>query len=145
MGHLQVKIKSLIGTVFVFYIIIMIGFNEPAHAVIVWTAQTSGTTIILIGVSAVDANTAWAVGGIGTIRHTTDAGATWTLQTTPTTSGLQDVSAVDANIAWAVGNGGTILYTTDAGATWTAQTSGTSNVLQDVSAVDANTAWASFS
>ena len=135
------KIKSLVGTVFLFYLILMIGFNEPAFA-LVWTAQTSGTTNDLRGVSAVDANTAWAVGFSGTILHTTNAGTTWTTQTSGTTNILNDVSAVDANTAFVVGDGGTILHTTNAGTTWTAQTSGTTNVLIGVSAVDANTAFA---
>ena len=134
------KIKSLIGTVFVFYLILMIGFNEPASALVVWTAQTSGTTTLLRGVSAVDANTAWAVGDTGTILHTTDAGTTWTAQS-GTTNDLRDVSAVDANTAFAVGFTGTILHTTDAGTTWTTQTSGTTIALLAVSAVDANTAF----
>ena len=43
----------------------------------------------LLGVSALDKNTAWVVGGImyppdqGTILHTTDGGATWRIQSTP--------------------------------------------------------------
>jgi len=108
-----------------------------------WTAQTSGTTQPLLDVSAVDANTAWAVGDAGTILYTTDGGTTWSAQTNPA-SGiiiLRGVSAIDANTAWVVGNLGTILYTTNAGTTWNDQTTGT-EVLQDVSAVDANTAWA---
>ena len=135
------KIKSLIGTCFVFYLILMIGFNEPAYALIVWTAQTSGTTFNLNDVSAVDANTAWVIGNSGTVLYTTDGGTTWTPQT-PGTSSLADVSAVDANTAWAVGVTGEIRYTTNAGTTWTGQTSGTTDNLRDVSAVDANTAWA---
>ena len=102
------KIKSLIGTVFVFYLILMIGFNEPAFA-LVWTAQTSGTTQNLFGVSAVDANAAFAVGSGGIILHTTNGGAIWAAQISGTTAGLTDVSAVDANTAWAVGSGGIIL------------------------------------
>ena len=135
------KIKSLIGTVFVFYLILMIGFNEPALAAIVWSAQTSGTTLNLFGVSAVDANTAWAVGLLGEMLYTTDAGTTWTAQTSGIPSiTLLGVSAVDANTAFAVGGLGTIIYTTNAGTTWTDQTTGT-ELLFAVSAVDANTAW----
>jgi photosystem II stability/assembly factor-like uncharacterized protein len=39
-----------------------------------WTAQDSGTTNWLSGVSFIDANTGWAVGGSGTILHTTNGG-----------------------------------------------------------------------
>ena len=90
-----------------------------------------------------DANTAWAVGDLDTIRYTTDAGATWTTQVFGGFETYQSISAVHANTAWAVGGNGVILHTTDAGTTWTAQTSGTSAFLSSVSAVDANTAWAS--
>ena len=136
------RIKSLIGTVFVFYIILMIGFNEPAFAAIVWTAQTSGTTEFLTGVSAVNTNIAWATGTNGVILHTTNGGTTWTAQTTGTTEIIREVSAVDVNTAWAVGTNGLILYTTDSGTTWTPQTSGTTETFRGLSAVDANTAWA---
>ena len=136
------KIKSLIGTVFVFYLILMIGFNEPAYATIIWTIQASGGGSTMTDISAVNANTVWATDSGGAIRHTTDGGATWTGQSSGISS-LQAISAVDANNAWAVGfsGGGAIRHTTNGGATWTGQTSGTGNGLNGVFAVDANTAW----
>jgi len=97
------KIKSLICTSFVFYLILMIGFNQSVSAAIVWSAQTSGTTNPLQDVSAVDASTAWAVGTGGTILYTTDGGTTWNGQTSGTTQTLLGVSAADASTAWAVG------------------------------------------
>ncbi len=115
---------------------------HTTNAGITWTAQSSGTALDLQDVSAVDANTAWAVGTTGTILKTINGGTTWTAQSSGTTNGLFDVSAVDANTAWAVGLSGTIRYTTDAGTTWNAQTSGTTQGLRGVSAVDASTAWA---
>ena len=120
----------------------MIGFNEPAYAAIVWSAQTPAAGDELQDISAVDASTAWVVGNGGAIQYTTDGGTTWSSQTSGTTQILLGVSAVDANTAWVVGGSGTIRYTTDAGTTWSTQTSGTGNILQEVSAVDANTAWA---
>ncbi len=39
-----------------------------------WARQSSPTTNTLLGVSFVDANTGWAVGGGGTILHTTTGG-----------------------------------------------------------------------
>jgi photosystem II stability/assembly factor-like uncharacterized protein len=41
---------------------------------VTWTAQSSGTINFLFGVSFTDANTGTAVGGFGTILHTTTGG-----------------------------------------------------------------------
>jgi photosynthesis system II assembly factor YCF48-like protein len=82
----------------------------------------------LFAVSVLDSDTGTAVGGLGTIRRTTDGGATWTQQTSGTTETLRGVSFVDANTGTAVGAVGTILRTTDGGATWTSQASGTTNL-----------------
>ena len=99
------------------------------------------------GVSAVDSNTAWVVGGnesCGVILYTTDGGNTWTRQgegEIPDAE-LSGVSAVDRNTAWAVGYG-TILHTTDGGNTWVQQGGDTipDVILQGVFAVDTETAW----
>jgi len=76
--------------------------------------------VTLYGVSAVDANTAWAVGASGVILYTTDAGANWTSQTSGVATYLYSVSAVDANTAWAVGDDGTIRFSDD-GTSWSGQ------------------------
>ena len=46
-----------------------------------WTAQTSGVTSTLYGVSFTDANNGWLAGTGGGVRHTTNGGATWAAQT----------------------------------------------------------------
>ena len=74
-----------------------------------WTAQTSGTSQALNGVSFVDPNDGWAVSAGGTILATNTGGATWTAQTSGTGQTLNGVSFVDADHGWAVGNDGTIL------------------------------------
>jgi len=106
-----------------------------------WAYQDSPTTNNLRGVSAVDSNTAWAVGAGGVIIHTTD-GTNWSQQDSGVTTDLTGVSAVNASTAWAVGKGGLILKTNDGGATWTTQNSGVTTNLNGISAVDSNTAWA---
>jgi photosystem II stability/assembly factor-like uncharacterized protein len=120
--------------------------NSPqarAGALTGWYEQESGVTEDLRGVSAMNANIAWAVGTHGIILKTTDGGVTWTPQTSGITTGyLTSVSAVDADTAWAVGTSGTILNTVDGGATWTPQTSGTTKTLWGVSAVNSSIAWA---
>jgi len=60
--------------------------------------------------------TAIAVGELGTILRTTDAGATWTIQDSGTTASLTGVAFADPSVGTAVGD--TILQTTDGGATW---------------------------
>src|SRR5712664_2183215 len=79
----------------------------------------------LHGVATPDPNTAIAIGGLGTIVHTTDGGATWTLQDAGGTARLWGVFFLDADTGWVVGESGTIFHTTDGGATWTPQDSGT--------------------
>ncbi|GEM_PF-4321596 len=117
-----------------------------------WTEQTSSVNDVdLFGVSAVDENTAWAVGETdgtnGVIIYTTDAGTNWTQQTaTVPNFNLNSVSAVDENTAFAVGvtdgTNGIILATTDAGTTWTQQTAAVPDFnLNDVSALTANVVW----
>jgi len=93
-------------------------------------------------VSFVDPNNGWAVGGSGTILHTSDGGVTWTPQTSGTGDDLNGVSFVDANNGWAVGGSGTIVHTSNGGVTWTPQTSGTGENLYGVSFVDPNNGWA---
>jgi photosystem II stability/assembly factor-like uncharacterized protein len=101
-----------------------------------WAANYRG----MYGVSAVDENTAWAVGYAGYLWHTTD-GSTWAQESSGTGAALNDVAAVDASTAWVVGDSGTILKTTDGGATWVAQTSDTSVNLKKIAAVSASAAW----
>jgi len=104
-----------------------------------WTAQTSGITEYLFGVSFTNGNTWTAVGSRGIILHTTNGGATWAKQWSGTTENLQGVSFADANTGTAVGSSGTILRTANGGSTWVVQSSGTTSGLCSVSFVDANT------
>lgn len=91
------------------------------------TEQTSGTTALLIAVSAVSEQVAWASGARGTWVRTTDGGGTWTAGRVPGADSLQfrDVHALDARTAWllSIGNGSDsrIYRTTDGGANWTRQ------------------------
>jgi photosystem II stability/assembly factor-like uncharacterized protein len=91
------------------------------------TAQTSGTTALLIAVSPVNDQIAWLSGARGTYVRTTDGGTTWRAGQVPGADSLQfrDVHAVDANTAYllSIGNGpqSRIYKTTNAGSTWTLQ------------------------
>jgi photosystem II stability/assembly factor-like uncharacterized protein len=94
-----------------------------------WTAQTSGVTATLRGVSAASDRIAWASGSGSTVLHTTDGGATWAKVTvTADRVDFRDIDAIDKRTAYllSIGNGpaSRIYKTTDAGATWTLQFKG---------------------
>jgi photosystem II stability/assembly factor-like uncharacterized protein len=79
-----------------------------------WNSQTSGVTVALNGVCALDSGRVWAVGGVdasnyGTIVVTVNGGTNWTSQTSGTMENLNAVSFYDAYDGWAVGNGGALL------------------------------------
>ncbi|TNF83356.1 hypothetical protein FGE05_08885 [Pseudomonas sp. ICMP22404] len=59
-----------------------------------------------------------AVGEMGLVIYSDDAGQTWQQAVSPTSVMLTAVTAVDATHGWAVGHDGVILSTQDAGATW---------------------------
>lgn len=103
----------------------------------------------LYGVSFVNSNEGWAVGGKpypwyltteGKILHTTDGGQTWEVQQ-KYNSCLMSVHFVSKLHGWAVGENGTIVTTLNGGGAWTAQTAGTGYTLNDVDFVDDSYGW----
>ncbi|MCJ7795498.1 MAG: YCF48-related protein, partial [Thermoleophilia bacterium] len=81
-----------------------------------WQKVLVAEGYFLMSVTAVDVNTAWAVGIGGVIQKTLDGGKSWFQQASGTTAMLTAVCAVDSNNAWAVLlNNGYILHTTDGG------------------------------
>ncbi len=92
-----------------------------------WTAQTSGVTARLRGVSAVSDRVAWASGAKGTILRTADGGRLWQQLSIPDTATLdfRDIDAVSEDVAYVLsigpGDASRIYKTTDAGAHWTLQ------------------------
>ena len=93
------------------------------------TPQQSGTTALLIAVSAVDEEVAWIAGANRTFVRTVDGGSTWTVGQVPVPDApslqFRDVHAVDAGTAYllSIGNGrdSRIFKTTNAGASWETQ------------------------
>lgn len=91
------------------------------------TPQISGTDQLLIAVSPVDEQTAWASGAGGTFVRTEDGGETWMSGVVPGTDSLQfrDVHALDARTAWLLaagtGDASRVYHTTDGGRSWTLQ------------------------
>src|SRR5262249_50052258 len=94
-------------------------------------------TNALFGVWMVDSNVATAVGDVGTILRTSDAGATWAHQTA-ILANFRAVSFGDADFGTAVGSSGVIIRTTNGGDSWTNQSSGTTNELFAIVSLDAN-------
>jgi photosystem II stability/assembly factor-like uncharacterized protein len=92
-----------------------------------WIPQSSGTTAVLRGVSAVDSQVAWASGNKGTVLKTTNGGTTWQTINVPGAQSLdfRDVEAFDANTAYllSIGEGdkSRIYKTTDGGRNWELQ------------------------
>ncbi|WP_140908278.1 WD40/YVTN/BNR-like repeat-containing protein [Cognatiluteimonas lumbrici] len=87
--------------------------------------QDSGVNVRLRGISAVDANVAWASGREGTVLRTVDGGAHWQALRVPGAEALdfRDVEGFDANTAvvLSIGPGASsrVYRTVDGGATWT--------------------------
>ena len=95
----------------------------------VLTPQQSGTTALLIAVSAVNDDVVWIAGAGRTYLRTVNGGATWTVAQVPAPDAphlqFRDVHGVDARTAYllSIGSGrdSRIFKTTDAGATWQTQ------------------------
>jgi photosystem II stability/assembly factor-like uncharacterized protein len=107
----------------------------------VWTAQASGTGVLLPSMSAADANHAWVVGQSGVIRHTSNGGSSWGMQPSGTGEDLSGITSFGTMHAWAAGDNGTVLVTINGGTTWNPQTSGVANDLSNIDAVDGQHAW----
>lgn len=113
--------------------------------------QRQGTGVVpsghgetLIGVSPLDEDTVWAVGGPDLpLVKTTDGGVTW--QQVGTEGLVPDdanqVVAVIADSGWVAGDYGTIKRTDDGGQSWTRQTAAFGAWTCGFSAMDMQTAW----
>lgn len=105
--------------------LLLLVFAGVAHAQ--WESQTSGTTVRLRGVSAVNQSIAWASGEHGTYTRTVDGGKTWITNHVPGAEALdfRDVDAFSRDTAYllAIGEGekSRIYKTTDGGLNWTLQ------------------------
>ena len=95
--------------------------TPSADAPGIWNIQTSGTNVSLNSVDFVDSQNGWAVGGVGTILHTSDSGQTWTAQNSGVQLELSSVDFHSVNEGWIVGKLGFIIHTSDGGQTWKTQ------------------------
>jgi photosystem II stability/assembly factor-like uncharacterized protein len=118
-----------------------IGGGRVALAAAGWQQQASGITDSLSSVSAVDADTAWAVSQY-TILRTLDGGATWTIQRSGGSEYLSSVEAVSKDVAWFT-SGNKLYITVDGGKTLQlVNTQPNTFTFYEVGAVDDDTAWA---
>jgi photosystem II stability/assembly factor-like uncharacterized protein len=106
-----------------------------------WSAQASGTSVLLSAMTARDSSHVWAVGQAGTIRYTNNGGATWAAQASGTGEDLQGISSTGPTRVWAVGDHGEVRMTANGGASWGGQNSGVANDLTDICAIDEDHAW----
>jgi len=130
------------------------GGNKDGYALILkstdagqtWTRQSGGDVTDLdhvLGVSAVDADTAWAMGGtVGAagwiLLGTTDGGVTWTNQIQGAHDG-NEVCAVSPSVVWAVGDS-VLSWSIDGGLNFDQHT--TYDYTMGISAVSSQEAWA---
>ncbi|MCU0433106.1 MAG: YCF48-related protein [Bacteroidia bacterium] len=112
---------------------------SPAHSQ--WVQQSSGTTAVLFSVHFANGLSGWAVGGGGTIIHTSDGGQNWTAQTSGVSTALNAVWFADTQHGWAAGDGGVILATTNGGAVWMQQTSNSVSKLRTVWFLNSDTGY----
>ena len=103
---------------------------------------SSGASDILYSIYFANADTGYAVGVVGSILKTSDAGTHWTSQTSGTNYHLSSVYFTNSNTGYAVGLYGTIIKTIDGGVNWLAQTSGTNEDLGAVYFTSFNTGYA---
>lgn len=97
---------------------------QPAN----WTAQVSGVSARLRGISAASAQVAWASGADNTLLRTGDGGASWARLKPPADADkldFRDIDAIDERTAYALsigpGTASRIYKTVDAGASWVLQ------------------------
>ena len=113
-----------------------------------WTRQRGSADDVrrlerILDISALDSNTAWAIGGTQNganwaVLATTNGGITWTQQTQGTGDG-NGIHAVDASTIWAVSDNNTT-WSADGGTNWQVVHSPTDTM--GISAVDSQRAWA---
>ena len=103
--------------------LLLLAGTASAQATVV--PQDPGVDVRLRGISAVDANVAWASGRAGTVLRTLDGGATWQTMKVPGAGELdfRDVEGFDADTAVVLsigpGQASRVYRTVDGGATWT--------------------------
>ncbi len=136
--------------------------QSPPAPAIARSPRSKGTAALkrdrqsdrLNSIHFVDSKFGWAVGGLGTILHSSDGGITWQNQPSPSPFMLEKVFFTDRKHGWIVGGWprdpntslyggmGVILATTDGGNTWTPQLNEKASWLKDVYFINSKLGWA---
>jgi photosystem II stability/assembly factor-like uncharacterized protein len=103
-----------------------------------------GFALVQGALDRVDAQNAWAVGGLGDVLHTSDGGSTWVTQTLTCDwpvcdKRLFDVDFVDTQQGWIAGEG--LYHTGDGGQHWEMRSVDTVVDFHDVQFIDAQNGW----
>lgn len=133
----QMSVKSLCVS-----LLLSITLPLLLHATASAQEQLTRPSVNLHGVFFLSPDEGWAVGQLGKIFHTVDAGKTWQEQKSQTNLLLTAVDFTDQSHGWAVGERGSITHTDDGGKTWKAQDSGVTYPLFDVDFIDNQNGWA---
>jgi len=96
-----------------------------------WSAQASGTTANLLGVTCPVTATCLAAGDSGTIVRTI-SGSAWSAVSSGTSSWLKGIGCGSSTFCVSVGDHGVLLTTANGGTTWSSQASGVTQVLYRV-------------
>lgn len=117
---------------------LVLTFSTCAQAAAAWTAQTSPTTVNLLGLSCVANSTCGGAGAIsggnGEIAHTSN-GTSWTGASPFGGQQLNAISCANATSCWMAGNAGLLLFTNGT-TTLTQETSPTTVALLGISCPD---------
>ena len=106
-----------------------------------WTSRNTGAKQPLRAMAFLDGNRGIAVGDVGLVLGSDDAGKTWAPRTSGITEKLMDVTFI-GNEGWASGMNGAVIHTADGGRTWDKQKTGTNQALEGLFFLDAQHGWA---
>jgi photosystem II stability/assembly factor-like uncharacterized protein len=106
----------------IIFITVLVFNSDYSNSQTGWFQQTSGTSINLNAVYAVDANIIFGVGNSGGILKTTNGGSNWTLLNSGNTDTLFSVFFTDINTGIVCGSLGMVLRTTNSGLNWSSMT-----------------------
>jgi len=125
--------KSFAGIIFLVYLLISPGLSSSQTPGWIWQhPYLQGNDLNAIMMSGV---TGWAVGDMGVVMKTKNAGLDWELVDLKT---ARDLNCIYLDIisgrGWIVGNDGSIWFTEDSGDHWIKQNSGTDKELYSVTA-----------
>ena len=124
------KLFSVIVTA----LIVLLSFNTCSGQ---WVVQPSGTTYTIFDVHFANSNFGIAVGSIGDIIRTTNAGEIWNRTQYSTSTNLWAVYLLNNSTGFAAGDG-TVGKTTNGGINWTILTTGLSGYFRGIYFIDIN-------